>query len=924
MLKKVKSSEFMVDKLMEGFRNNVDDELISNEDYLYIILHVSKTGGSTIRQHLHETFSEEELLLLYVESIKKEIKNPLLDNRGIIKKYLSTLSNERKDKVKVIYGHAAFYGVHKFFNKKARYICFLREPFSRVVSLYNYKRWIIDHNHDLNWSNFSLIGMDGDYMDFQDWVVSNDEFQYKFFLMQYLNTEFKGDLSIFQSVKDVLDKFYFVGISENSDEDFLYLYGLLGVKKFLNNENVSKKYISLELAKSSMHLLPSEFSIEKEVYDYAKELNLKFKKQSKDFHNIIDEMNKIKSKQTFLNDSKSKVSIILPSYNYGWCIAESIDSVIMQDFNNWELIIVDDGSSDNSIDIINKYVQKHPQKIKLYTHHDNRNLGLTKTYKFGLSKCSGEYVAFIESDDVWAQGHLSSKIDIFNDNKDVVLVYNNVELFGDKRLISNLRTGINYIVSQNKKLSSPFYAFKCFLDQNYVLSFSCFMVRKCVLKKVIFSEKYSAWLDWWLLAQMSLYGRFYFQDKRYTRWRIHTKSYNRYFHGLFNYDVSKPALNIKSDILRLMVDSINGKLIGIDPHFLNNNTPGLDRRIKDYFNQIESKPNKELKCFSVEKLANISLIGSKVRIDASTICQLNCHRCPSKISDENNLVNIIGKGFLGYSQFKGFIDQNPNIKWIELSNWGEIFLNPELSKIMKYAYENDVLLTANVGANLNSVSEETLEDLVKYKFKQIVMSIDGASQKTYQLYRVGGDLRKVIRNIKTINKFKKQYNSEFPNLIWKFIVFGHNEHEIPEVKKLAKSLGVRLIFDHNIDPNYSPIRDFEFVNKETGLNYVSSKHYEIDPNSRKLVFCQQLWDSPQINYNGDLLGCCANQVRSFGNVFDEGLDNCLNSDDYKRMKKLVLGSDVSLEGLPCKNCSVFKTLDKIRLKKSLLDLNRGI
>ena len=75
----------------------------------------------------------------------------------------------------------------------------------------------------------------------------------------------------------------------------------------------------------------------------------------------------------------------------------------------------------------------------------------------------------------------------------------------------------------------------------------------------------------------------------------------------------------------------------------------------------------------------------------------------------------------------------------------------------------------------------------------MTVSIDGATPETYKIYRRGGDFNKVISNIKTINKFKKQYHSESPRLIWQFIPFGHNEYEIDKAKKMAKKLSLQIM-----------------------------------------------------------------------------------------------------------------------------------
>ena len=141
-----------------------------------------------------------------------------------------------------------------------------------------------------------------------------------------------------------------------------------------------------------------------------------------------------------------------------------------------------------------------------------------------------------------------------------------------------------------------------------------------------------------------------------------------------------------------------------------------------------------------------------IRLEASTVCQLRCPSCPTASGEVGQ---TLGSGFLKFSDFKKIVDDNPWVSQIELSNWGEIFLNRELVQIIRYAYERNVALKATNGVNLNSVSEETLEALIKYRFRGISCSIDGASQQTYSQYRRNGNFQKVIDNIKIINKFKR-------------------------------------------------------------------------------------------------------------------------------------------------------------------------
>ena len=132
-----------------------------------------------------------------------------------------------------------------------------------------------------------------------------------------------------------------------------------------------------------------------------------------------------------MNNPNPKISIITASYNYADLIGETITSVINQTYDNWELIIVDDGSDDNSLEVIQKFCREN-EKLKLLTHENNQNKGLSETLKLGCNEATGDYIAFLESDDLWSEHYLAEKVKLLGHFKDMDLVFNTVELFGDQ------------------------------------------------------------------------------------------------------------------------------------------------------------------------------------------------------------------------------------------------------------------------------------------------------------------------------------------------------------------------------------------------------------------------------------------------------------------------------------------------------------
>ena len=108
------------------------------------------------------------------------------------------------------------------------------------------------------------------------------------------------------------------------------------------------------------------------------------------------------------------VSVIIPTYNRGWIIQEAIDSVLDQDFNDYELIVVDDGSEDNTLEILEAY----GKAIKVL---QQGNRGVSAARNRGIEEATGRLLAFLDSDDLWLPKKLSTQVKFFENNADALI-----------------------------------------------------------------------------------------------------------------------------------------------------------------------------------------------------------------------------------------------------------------------------------------------------------------------------------------------------------------------------------------------------------------------------------------------------------------------------------------------------------------------
>ena len=218
------------------------------------------------------------------------------------------------------------------------------------------------------------------------------------------------------------------------------------------------------------------------------------------------------------------VSVIVTSYNYGRYLGMALDSLLNQSYRNFEILVVDDGSTDNSSEIVSEYAKKY-SCIKLYTHPNGVNMGIIASIRLGISKAKGDYVAFCESDDYWAADHLGKVVEVIQNNNNVIIVANGVKLIGDEECIHSREWYIELIKAKLKKGKNRINLHK-HQERNYIPTFSAVTIKKDVLTSLDYETPIPAWIDFWLYRQILIEHPLYYVNEDLTFWRQQPKSYN--------------------------------------------------------------------------------------------------------------------------------------------------------------------------------------------------------------------------------------------------------------------------------------------------------------------------------------------------------------------------------------------------------------
>ena len=219
------------------------------------------------------------------------------------------------------------------------------------------------------------------------------------------------------------------------------------------------------------------------------------------------------------------VSVVVTSYNYARLIRETLDAIVAQTFRDFEVLVVDNGSTDGSPDIVREYAARD-SRFRLLQHEGCVNKGLPASVKLGVESARGEFVAFCEADDVWMPEHLERCMDLVAKSEgEANFLITDLQPFGDPDRCRDIEEGRRFRhegLSRERNRISP----EQFRRFNWIFTFSVVMVRRSVLLGCDFlSVPRPSNLDWWLWRQIALENDVWVVHERLTKWRLHKASF---------------------------------------------------------------------------------------------------------------------------------------------------------------------------------------------------------------------------------------------------------------------------------------------------------------------------------------------------------------------------------------------------------------
>lgn len=286
-----------------------------------------------------------------------------------------------------------------------------------------------------------------------------------------------------------------------------------------------------------------------------------------------------------------------------------------------------------------------------------------------------------------------------------------------------------------------------------------------------------------------------------------------------------------------------------------------------------------------------------ISIEPTTACNLRCPECPSGLRAFSRPTGNLRSDFFR----KTIDDLHRDLSFLIFYFQGEPYINPDFLDMVQYASQRGIYtITSTNGHFLN---EENSRKTIESGLDRLIISVDGSTQEVYEQYRKSGKLEVVLQGARNVVKWKKKLKSKTPHLIFQFLVVRPNEHQIPEIYKLAEEIGideVRLktaqIYDYVHGNPLIPNQD-----RYSRYRRQADGSYRIK--NQLLNHCWKLWHACVITWDGVVVPCCFDKDAQYrmGNLQEQSLREVWQQEPYREFRQQLLKGRDKID--ICTNCT---------------------
>jgi len=301
-----------------------------------------------------------------------------------------------------------------------------------------------------------------------------------------------------------------------------------------------------------------------------------------------------------------------------------------------------------------------------------------------------------------------------------------------------------------------------------------------------------------------------------------------------------------------------------------------------------------------DRLPITHAMPSKIWIEPTNACNAHCPLCPTGTGESTRQ-----KSILPIASFIKIVNEiAPFTQSMNLWDLGEPFLHPQIFTMIRYAEDKNIRTRISTNGTVFYHSDNA-DAILASKLSDLIVSLDGASQKTFERYRIGIDFDRVIEGLRKLMSLKQLKHSVFPNVVWQFIAMKHNQDEIEIARTLALSLGmVFSLKTVNLDMINNKKDKTTFLPNDLNLsryNTIENEKYTLK--KQRQNECKLLWYSLMVNADGYVIPCCYDYSEDLilGQVFRQSIKEIWDGVPMQLLRNRIQENRMSIP--PCKVCS---------------------
>jgi radical SAM protein with 4Fe4S-binding SPASM domain len=283
-------------------------------------------------------------------------------------------------------------------------------------------------------------------------------------------------------------------------------------------------------------------------------------------------------------------------------------------------------------------------------------------------------------------------------------------------------------------------------------------------------------------------------------------------------------------------------------------------------------------------------------IEPTTSCNLRCTECPTGMQTLSR-----PKGNMSLDVFHKILDKlSPDLFYLTLYFQGEPLLNLHFAEMVALARSRRIFVSTSTNGHF--LDDRNVEKIIQSGLSHLVISMDGTDQKTYEKYRVNGNLQTVTEGIKRLIEAKKSAKTYSPFIELQFLVLRHNEHQVSQMRKFAREACVdKLSFKS------AQVYNFEEGSQIIPTLNEKSRYRQLPDGSwmmaRKIRNrCHRIWSSLVVTWDGKVVPCCCDKNADFqtGNLLEDSLEGIWKNQVAQSFRRKLISNRTDIP--ICRNC----------------------